>query len=154
MTRDKNRVCELTEGKDIVQRRSLFAGGEKVKGSGIKRVLNICRDYGVIRPLFEEIFDGFRVTLFKANLNDTDRDTDHDTDRRLGMIISIVGENSKITTNELANKCAVSQITIKRDIEKLKAQNRLRRVGSEKGGHWEIVNSDKSERSGDPDVSG
>ncbi|SDB81124.1 ATP-dependent DNA helicase RecG [Williamwhitmania taraxaci] len=109
-------------------------------GSGIKRILSICRDYGCIRPIFEEIFDGFRVTLFKNSLNDTDRDTDHDTDHRLVMIIRFVQEIGNITTKELANKCAVSQITIKRDIEKLKSQNRLRRVGSAKGGYWEVTN--------------
>ncbi|WP_394331443.1 DeoR family transcriptional regulator [Williamwhitmania taraxaci] len=56
------------------------------------------------------------------------------------MIIRFVQEIGNITTKELANKCAVSQITIKRDIEKLKSQNRLRRVGSAKGGYWEVTN--------------
>jgi len=36
-------------------------------GSGIQRILNICSDYGVIPPVFEELFNGFRVTLYKKN---------------------------------------------------------------------------------------
>ena len=39
---------------------------------------------------------------------------------------------------ELANKLDVADKTIKRDIAKLKEQNRLIRVGSLKSGHWEI----------------
>lgn len=41
-------------------------------GSGIKRVFDICNDYGVIAPKFEEISNGFQVTLFKTKLNVTD----------------------------------------------------------------------------------
>jgi len=41
----------------------------------------------------------------------------------------------------LAHKCSVSQATIKRDIEKLKNQNTIKRVGKEKTGHWQITNS-------------
>ena len=39
-------------------------------GTGIKRVIDICEDYGVIPPKFEEVFNGFKVTLFKEKLND------------------------------------------------------------------------------------
>jgi ATP-dependent DNA helicase RecG len=34
-------------------------------GSGIRRIINICKDYGVKQPRFEEVFNGFKVTLFK-----------------------------------------------------------------------------------------
>ncbi|RLD84620.1 MAG: hypothetical protein DRJ10_00715, partial [Bacteroidetes bacterium] len=50
--------------------------------------------------------------------------------------------NNKISTKQLANNCSVSQSTIKRDIEKLKLQNRLKRVGSEKTGHWVIIKNE------------
>ena len=40
---------------------------------------------------------------------------------------------------QLSILCSVSQITIKRDVEKLKQQNKIKRIGSEKSGHWEIV---------------
>jgi predicted HTH transcriptional regulator len=36
-------------------------------GTGITRIQNICRNYGVIEPLFQEISDGFQVTLYKEN---------------------------------------------------------------------------------------
>jgi len=34
----------------------------------------------------------------------------------------------------------VSQITIKRDIEKLKKQKLLERIGKEKTGYWKLLN--------------
>lgn len=39
----------------------------------------------------------------------------------------------------LAQTLGVSEATVKRHIQKLKQQNRLRRVGSKKTGHWEVL---------------
>ena len=39
----------------------------------------------------------------------------------------------------LARDLRVSEATVKRNIQKLKQQNRLRRVGSKKTGLWEII---------------
>ena len=58
--------------------------------------------------------------------------------KRLDKIIEIIGENRDITIYELANKLNVADKTIKRDIAKLKEQNRVIRVGSLKSGHWEV----------------
>lgn len=58
--------------------------------------------------------------------------------KRLDKIIEIISENKDITIVELANKLDVADKTIKRDIVKLKEQNRLIRVGSLKSGHWEV----------------
>jgi DeoR/GlpR family transcriptional regulator of sugar metabolism len=58
--------------------------------------------------------------------------------KRLDKIMEIISENKDITIVELANKLDVADKTIKRDIAKLKEQNRLIRVGSLKSGYWEI----------------
>lgn len=39
----------------------------------------------------------------------------------------------------LAERLEVSEATVKRNIQKLKQQNRIRRVGSKKTGHWEVM---------------
>jgi predicted HTH transcriptional regulator len=62
----------------------------------------------------------------------------NDPIKRVDKIIEIISENKDITIVELANKLDVADKTIKRDIAKLKEQNRLIRVGSLKSGHWEI----------------
>jgi biotin operon repressor len=62
----------------------------------------------------------------------------NDPIKRVDKIIEIISENKDITIVELANKLDVADKTIKRDIAKLKEQNRLIRVGSLKSGYWEI----------------
>ena len=64
--------------------------------------------------------------------------TKNDPIKRVDKIIEIISENKDITIIELANKLDVADKTIKRDIAKLKEQNRLIRVGSLKSGYWEI----------------
>ncbi len=39
-------------------------------GSGIRRVINICKDHGIIEPAFEEKPNGFMVTNFKEELKE------------------------------------------------------------------------------------
>lgn len=39
----------------------------------------------------------------------------------------------------LAERLEVSEATVKRNIQKLKQQNRIRRIGSKKTGHWEVL---------------
>ncbi len=44
-----------------------------------------------------------------------------------------------VTMSELANATGLSLAAIKKNIRKLKDANLLRRVGPDKGGHWEVV---------------
>ena len=44
-----------------------------------------------------------------------------------------------ITIAQLVENVGVKDRAIKKQIEKLKAQGRIRRVGPDKGGHWEVI---------------
>ncbi len=58
---------------------------------------------------------------------------------RIKNIITLITNNKDITIVELAEKLKVTDKTIKRDIKKLKDEDKLKRVGSLKSGHWEIT---------------
>ncbi|MEA1891285.1 MAG: Fic family protein [Campylobacterota bacterium] len=60
--------------------------------------------------------------------------------KRLDKVLKIIAKNRDITILELSAQLNVTDKTIKRDIAKLKDENKLIRVGSLKSGHWEIVN--------------
>jgi ATP-dependent DNA helicase RecG len=114
-------------------------------GSGIMRIRKICKDYGVKEPDLEEISNGFQVVLYneKINVTDnvtdvTDNVTDSDIDRAR-KILNLIVENNRITASEIAKYMKVTKRTILRDIEKLKSENSLERIGSEKGGYWKVI---------------
>ena len=58
-------------------------------------------------------------------------------DRRM-RLVDIIRTNPKVSIFELAKLAGVSRRTILRDIEILKTEGKLQRVGSEKAGHWII----------------
>jgi len=55
------------------------------------------------------------------------------------LILHSIKENTNISVKDLASKYDVNEKTIKRDIEKLKQNGKITRVGSARSGHWEIV---------------
>ena len=56
-----------------------------------------------------------------------------------GKIVSYIRENADITIPELAAVIGVSERTIERNINQLRKDNILRRIGPAKGGHWELI---------------
>jgi len=57
---------------------------------------------------------------------------------RMETIVNKMRENTSIAIKELAEQLSVNEKTIKRDIEKLKEEKKVQRVGSARKGKWEI----------------
>ena len=56
-------------------------------------------------------------------------------------IICLIRENPTITQKDLVEALHLSVKTIEKHIKNLKAEGLLRRVGPDKGGHWEIIDT-------------
>jgi ATP-dependent DNA helicase RecG len=54
-------------------------------------------------------------------------------------ILASISKNSNISTKELAPMCSLSERQVQRIMAKLKKQGVIRRIGPDKGGHWEII---------------
>ena len=46
--------------------------------------------------------------------------------------------NKNITIAELTEAIGVSSRSIERNIDKLKQEGKIKRIGADKGGHWEV----------------
>ena len=57
----------------------------------------------------------------------------------MNIILSMIKRNNRIVLDEIAETLNVSKRTVRRDIEKLKSGNILKRIGSERNGHWEVL---------------
>ncbi len=70
----------------------------------------------------------------------TDKKTIEKTDKKTGQkILSIMKSMPDVTLAELANATGLSVAGVRWNIRKLKDANLVRRVGPDKGGHWEAV---------------
>ena len=54
-------------------------------------------------------------------------------------ILRILRENPKSSRKELALETGLPEDGIKWNLDKLKKESKIRRVGPDKGGHWEVV---------------
>ena len=57
-------------------------------------------------------------------------------------IIELVMENANISTQEMAERISIDRRNITQAIHKLREAGILRRVGPDKGGHWEVIPTD------------
>ena len=55
-----------------------------------------------------------------------------------------VATNVALNSNNLAEKLGVSRKTIERDMTVLQEKGLVQRVGSNKTGHWELVNTENT----------
>jgi ATP-dependent DNA helicase RecG len=133
-------------------------------GTGIRRVRRIFTEYGLPEPEFTVIANGFLVKVLgtqpelenqdnmahnfvvrpvdEGKINDgvTDRVTDRvDVTENQKAIIRLIEGKSTITSEEIASIIGISDRKIKENIKKLKGLGLLKRVGPDRGGHWQII---------------
>ena len=139
-------------------------------GEGIDRIYREMAEVGQPAPEFKQYDFMLRATIRKVVLqNDTQDDVQDiqrvkeiDSQRNQGgtqdgtqddvqkttqkttqKIIEAIMGNSNISIEELAVICGLSRDGINYNIRNLKKQGIIRRVGPDKGGHWEVITPEK-----------
>jgi ATP-dependent DNA helicase RecG len=110
-------------------------------GTGTNKIVKWCREWGLPDPVFEYTGTSIVVTLKKApeavgkEAQETRGKTREKTREK---ILRFIRENPQVTTSELAEKSGVTPKGIEWNIGKLKKEGLIKRVGPDKGGHWEV----------------
>ena len=55
------------------------------------------------------------------------------------QLLQLIQTTPKITQNEMVRLLGIARSTLNVHIDALKKSGRLRRVGPDKGGHWEVI---------------
>lgn len=124
-------------------------------GTGIPRIINRCKEYGLPEPMFEEFGDGFKVIMFrKVKENSLDKLTNQTNqtnqtalyNNEAGVenniecaILNLLKSKPEITTKELIASLKISDNQVKYYIKKLKDENKIKRIGSNRKGYWMIL---------------
>lgn len=113
----------------------LQCGIVEQSGHGVPIVV---REYGEQAYKFSENMITVVIPFSKNITNgDAENDVENDAEKSLEeMVIALIKENPKISKIKMAEKTGKSKPTIER---MLKTSKRIKRVGPDKGGHWEIV---------------
>lgn len=100
-------------------------------GSGIGRIQDDMKSAELPEPVFNT--KGMFSVIFHRRVQEKTREKTRE------KIVRLVQINNTITTKELAEIIGVSEKGIEFHISRLKSENILKRVGPDKGGHWEII---------------
>jgi len=120
-------------------------------GSGTNKIVKWCREWGLPNPVFEYTGTSIVVTLRKRladyaqvyagaspHLGLVDRLVDGLVASQRKMIL-LMAEQPSVSKKQMANSLGISTTAIDKNIVQLKRKGFLRRVGPDKGGHWEVV---------------
>ena len=69
----------------------------------------------------------------------TEKTTEKTTESTTEKIIRMIKKNPQITNKELAETCGITEDGVYWNTKKLKKNNIIRRVGGDRGGHWEVI---------------
>ncbi len=74
--------------------------------------------------------------------NDGDNDGENDgvkLTENQSQILKILQEDKNLTIEELAEKVGITDRNIEKNIAKLKKYGFLKRIGTDRAGHWEVI---------------
>lgn len=124
-------------------------GAVEIWGRGTNRVIAECARHGIAPPIFEER-QGFVVVTFKAALvtaavpgmvdrESSQKSSQKGTQKSSQKILDLIRQIPAITIEELSTELGISDRAVKKHLHNLKESGRLKRIGPDKGGHWEAV---------------
>ena len=101
-------------------------------GSGIKRALAEWPDI-----TFVDDRDGclFVATVHRKELIDSEKSSEKSSEK----ILSLLRVEPELTAKAMSIRLGISQRAVEKQIDKLKTEGRLRRVGADRGGNWEVL---------------
>lgn len=152
---DLNRTHKSVLRNPAIAEMLYFAGYIERWGSGIKAMNTLVKQAGLPEPVYEEIGSNFVVTFKKALRVKKEekavvrKDAEKVAEKvRRGCgesaekVFVAINENSFIKAHEIVDKTKLSQRTVENAVARLKKAKFLKRIGSPKGGHWEVLNGD------------
>lgn len=112
-------------------------------GSGLRRISEDCKAARV-KVVFHKTKSGFTVTFYRPDVqalraSKVTVKVPEKVTINQQKIIKLISQDIHITIEKIAQSVGISERKTKSNIAKLKEKGLLRRIGPDKGGHWEIV---------------
>lgn len=108
-------------------------------GSGLKRISKECAASGV-RVEFKVLKSGFLVTFHRKPARGLSHSTVEQTvGKTRDKISALIKAHPSVTVTEIARRTGLSVRGIEWNVQQMKSQGKLRRIGSRKTGRWEVV---------------
>lgn len=112
-------------------------------GRGIKLMLEECAKANLPEPQIVAE-GGYMKTVFmrpaqNGKTKSTQKTTQKTTLKTTQKILNLIRQNPSITRMQISDAIGLSLEGVKWNLDKLKVSGIVRRVGPDRGGHWEII---------------
>ena len=126
------------------------------RGSGLQKIVNETQKlYGYKDDFKPEFYSdtSFTVTLYNVNYNPKERNVGDNIGDNIGdsigdnigdnntqyKIITIMKNNPKVSAKIIAEEIGIAPRNVEVNISVLKKTGKIKRIGSPKGGYWEVI---------------
>lgn len=131
--RNKNIVKLLEEKGDIIENRH----------TGIATMRDEMEKMGLPEPEFQSLRGDFKVIFRKEKVKNNEHNKNQEFTEKFTeseqKILKVLIENPYITQIQLSELIGISKRSINKNIKNLKDKEKIRRVGSDRKGYWEIL---------------
>lgn len=121
-----------------------FRAGEiEAWGRGFERMFAACREAGFPEPQIEVEATGIWLTFTYSpdiinRTNSVDETGEKTREKTRDKILRLMRRNPAVSTDDLAQAIGITRKGVEWQIQKLKSEGLVNRVGPDKGGHWEV----------------
>ncbi len=136
-------IEDIKEGQSRPRNRAIASAFSAMKlieqwGSGIPRVIDECRSYGLKEPELIELGMSFRVNIYRENEDITVKSLTKKTNTKEDIIMAFLDGNGEISTAEVMRLCGYKSRGAARNVlNKMVADNLVVRVGRGAQLHYE-----------------
>ncbi|MBN2857462.1 MAG: putative DNA binding domain-containing protein [Candidatus Delongbacteria bacterium] len=144
-------LTEKEFGKKAVRRNQLIASllhridFVENMGTGITKIRTLLEESGSAQPQFE-FGDFYSIKFTRERIEPLNDPLIEPLIEPLRNLLNELRHNPKATKVELSHKMSISRATITRQLKKLKELSLIKRIGSDKSGHWEVIDGSNSKK--------
>ena len=106
------------------------------RGSGLRKICNETAKLPGFSDSKKTTFRSQYESFFTEILNNNYEEEENDV---VEKIMSYIENDKFITAKSLSEKLSLSSRQVQRIMTQLKTDNKIKRIGGDKGGYWEVV---------------
>ncbi len=112
-------------------------------GRGITNIIKVLKEENLSPPTFEESGGFFRIRFKRLKVSErwSEKWSEKwsELTKRQKELVNIIKQNPYVSRKEITEKLGINSSAVQKHLEKLKETGLIKRVGPDKGGHWEVT---------------
>ena len=123
----------------MIARAFRLLGWAELAGSGLVKIRENLKNASLPEVIIDNNRAKHHYRMEFSILNGSQESSLNGSQKSSQKIIELIKNNPEITIEQIAQILKISDRAVKKHISNLKEKGIIRRIGADKGGHWEVV---------------